>query len=88
MYETGNWLQSPKLDLEILAYLKAKNEIVPTIAIYKKFIFIRPHEIDAALEKLHKEDKIEKSLGIAGYPTKWTYVYDGGELESFCSEHC
>lgn len=81
MYETGNWLHSPNLDKEVLAFLKRKNETVPTISIYKEFIFIKGTEVDAALDKLLKEDKVEKSVGLSGFPTKWTYVYDGGDLE-------
>lgn len=69
-----DWLKCENLEQELVDFLrvKCKCEYTSLISIYKEFIFVRPHEIDAALNQLENNHKIEKSFDV--YSTKYKCV--------------
>lgn len=71
MLEPERWLTCDNLENEIVDFLSTKNDYVPLIRIYKEFIFIRPHEIDQALENLKTNARVEKTASELGYSIKF-----------------
>lgn len=74
MLEPERWLTCDNLENEIFDFLSTKDDFVPLIRIYKEFMFIRPHEIDQALENLKRNTKVEKTASELGYAIKFKVV--------------
>lgn len=76
MIEPCEWVCPESLYEDVLNFLNEKNEIVPTISIYTRFMNVRSENIDAVLRQLEIQGKIEKSIGLCGFPVKWMIVSD------------